>query len=52
MLAGIVGDPIIKKYPKYSKKINENSLKYIIKYSFNKNIKKLIFISTCKIMER
>tara|TARA_X000000950_G_C13918554_1_gene662224 strand:- start:4997 stop:5983 length:987 start_codon:yes stop_codon:yes gene_type:complete len=47
LLAGIVGDPITKKYPNYSKKINENSLKYIIKYSFNKNIKKLIFISTC-----
>ena len=47
ILAGLVGDPITKKYPKYAKQINEDSLKFIIKYTFAKNIKKLIFISTC-----
>ncbi len=47
ILAGLVGDPITKKYPIYSKKINEEGLKYIIKTSFEKQIKKLIFISTC-----
>ena len=47
LLAGLVGDPITKKYPKISNEINltgiKNFLKILNKYSFNK----LIFISTC-----
>jgi nucleoside-diphosphate-sugar epimerase len=44
-LAGLVGDPITKKYPNESKDINEVS---IIKFINGiTNYKKLIFISTC-----
>jgi nucleoside-diphosphate-sugar epimerase len=47
LLAGLVGDPITKKYPELSKKINENALLNFIKYIENQNINKLVFISTC-----
>lgn len=46
-LAGLVGDPISKKYPKKSRLINY----YYIKKCFDRlkksNIKKLIFVSSC-----
>jgi len=46
-LASAVGDPITKKYPKISTKINEKYTLSLLK-SFSKlSIKKLIFISTC-----
>lgn len=47
LLAGLVGDPITKKYPKISKKINENYMKKFIDLCFKKKIKHLIFTSTC-----
>lgn len=48
MLAGLVGDPITKKYPIVSKKINEDAIKkFIIDINNYKNINKLLFISTC-----
>mgnify|MGYP001234270176 FL=1 len=47
VLAGLVGDPITKKYPKLSNEINDIALKNIIDISFKNKIKKLIFISTC-----
>ena len=47
MLAGLVGDPITKKYPKYSKIIND----YLVSKTINlvKKIKldNFIFVSTC-----
>ena len=46
-LAGLVGDPVTKKYPKLSKKINYYDTKAFIKYILNQNIKKFFFISTC-----
>lgn len=47
ILAGLVGDPITKKYKRLSESINyHNTLKFI-KFCKHKNIKKLIFISTC-----
>ena len=46
-LAGLVGDPITKKYPKLSKKTNYKNSKKFIKYVLNQNIKKFFFISTC-----
>ena len=47
ILAGLVGDPITKKYPKLADDINYKGIKNLIK-NFNKSkIKKLIFISTC-----
>ncbi len=47
-LAGLVGDPITKKYPKESKFHNFDYISKIIKISReNKNLDKFIFISTC-----
>ena len=47
LLGGLVGDPITKKYPKTSYHINELAIKKCIDYFDDKNISKLIFISTC-----
>ena len=47
LLAGLVGDPITKKYPNESAKINDNGVKVVIDKCVEKNIEKLIFISTC-----
>jgi nucleoside-diphosphate-sugar epimerase len=47
LLAGLVGDPITKKYPQISKKINENYITQCIDICFKKKIKHLIFVSTC-----
>ncbi len=48
LLAGLVGDPITKKYKFLSKKINEKASIDLIKkiYSWD-NSKKFIFVSTC-----
>lgn len=45
-LAGLVGDPITKKYPKISERINYIGTRNFI-LNCNNNIKKFIFISTC-----
>jgi nucleoside-diphosphate-sugar epimerase len=47
VLAGLVGDPITKKYPKLAHDINYKGIKNIIKICNKSNIKKFIFISTC-----
>jgi len=47
LLAGLVGDPITKKYPKESKEINDFGVKTVIDTCNNSGIKRLIFISTC-----
>jgi len=47
MLGGLVGDPITKKYPEESKIINETNIEKCIDFFDNKDIEKLIFISTC-----
>ena len=48
LLAGLVGDPITKKYPEQSKQINYKGIQDAITIiSTNKNIKKFIFVSTC-----
>ena len=47
LLAGLVGDPITKKYPELSSKINDIGIKNAVDVSFENNIKKLIFVSTC-----
>jgi len=43
----LVGDPITKKYPNLSKKININDMKNIINFLNGKSLSKVIFISTC-----
>jgi nucleoside-diphosphate-sugar epimerase len=47
ILAGLVGDPITKKYPEESYKINEVGVQACIDFFDNENIKKMILISTC-----
>ena len=47
ILAGLVGDPITKKYPKIANDINYKGLKNVIRICSKSNIKKLVFISTC-----
>ena len=46
-LAGLVGDPITKKYPVLSKKINRFGIMNFIKILKKFNEKHFIFISTC-----
>ena len=47
LLAGLVGDPITKKYPKEAKEINDIGVKAVIDACNNSGIKRLVFISTC-----
>ncbi len=47
LLAGLVGDPITKKYPAESKMINDRGVKQCMDYFDGKGIGKLVFISTC-----
>ena len=47
MLSGLVGDPITKKYPILSKRININATKKCLKFINKSKVEKLIFISTC-----
>ena len=47
LLAGLVGDPITKKYPIAAKAINDKGVKTVIDSCNNSNIKRMIFVSTC-----
>ena len=47
ILAGLVGDPITKKYPDLSSKINNIAIQKLINCLNNCGLSKLIFISTC-----
>ncbi|MEX0939739.1 MAG: NAD(P)-dependent oxidoreductase [Candidatus Paceibacterota bacterium] len=47
LLAGLVGDPITKKYPEASKKINSTGIKNCINFLNGKGLNRVIFISTC-----
>lgn len=47
LLAGLVGDPITKKYPKESELINEVAIHNCFKYFNGKKLDKLVFVSTC-----
>jgi nucleoside-diphosphate-sugar epimerase len=47
ILAGLVGDPITKKYPKIAHAINDIGIKNFIDNCNGKKIDRLIFISTC-----
>lgn len=47
LLAGLVGDPITKKYPEYSNEINFKGIQNLIDVILKKQVKKFIFISTC-----
>ena len=47
ILAGLVGDPITKKYPELSNDINYVGIKKAIDLSILKNVRRIIFVSTC-----
>jgi nucleoside-diphosphate-sugar epimerase len=47
LLAGLVGDPITKKYPEESAKINDHGVKNVIDLCSKCDTEKFIFISTC-----
>lgn len=47
LLGGLVGDPITKNYPNESSDINEKQILSCIDYFDDKEIEKLILISTC-----
>ena len=47
LLAGLVGDPITKKYPEESALINDQGVKNVIDLCAKYNVENFIFISTC-----
>ncbi len=47
LLAGLVGDPITRKYPKQSRLINELGIENVIDIANGKGTKRFIFVSTC-----
>jgi len=47
LLAGLVGDPITKKYPTESAIINNKGIKNVINLCRKFNIEKFVFVSTC-----
>ncbi len=47
ILGGLVGDPITKKYPQASQKINHVGMLNLINALNNKSLNRVIFISTC-----
>lgn len=47
LLAGLVGDPITKKYPAESAIINEKGVRNCMDFFNGRGIGKLVFISTC-----
>ena len=47
ILAGLVGDPITKKYPEAATKINSVGIKNLINSINNRKINNVIFASTC-----
>ncbi len=47
ILAGLVGDPITKKYPTESTQINETGVQTSIDFFNGRGLDKLVFVSTC-----
>ncbi len=47
LLAGLVGDPVSKKYPEINDEINISGILNVIKICEERNIERLIFTSTC-----
>ncbi len=47
LLAGLVGDPITKKYPELAKEINDKAIIDLIDLVSVKNVDRFIFVSTC-----
>ena len=47
ILAGLVGDPITKKFPEISKRINEEGIQRLIELINGHGLDRVIFVSTC-----
>lgn len=47
ILTGLVGDPITKKYPRESSRINDQGILRLIDSCSNRGIARVIFVSTC-----
>lgn len=47
LLAGLVGDPITKKFPEISKRTNEEGIQRLIESLNGRGLDRLIFVSTC-----
>jgi nucleoside-diphosphate-sugar epimerase len=47
LLAGLVGDPITKKYPQYSRLINDEGVSNCIDQFSDKGLERVVFVSTC-----
>ena len=47
ILAGLVGDPITKKYPQESKAVNLQGVQTLLYGLEGKNLERVIFVSTC-----
>ena len=47
VLAGLVGDPITKKYPELAESINNEGVSDVVSISSKKNTEKFLFVSTC-----
>ena len=47
LLAGLVGDPVTKKYPEASKAINDLGIMRCIDYLNGKGLDRVVFVSTC-----
>ncbi len=47
MLAGLVGDPVTKKYPELSERINDEGHETMLAILGEKPLNKVVFVSTC-----
>jgi len=47
ILAGLVGDPITKKYPEAHDAVNETGIRGLIDLLNGRNLQRVIFVSTC-----
>ncbi len=47
ILAGLVGDPITKKYPELSHSVNNEGIKRLLTFCNRKSLHRVIFVSTC-----
>ena len=47
ILAGLVGDPITKKYPVLSEEINEKGIRQLFDRLNGRRLRRVVFISTC-----
>jgi len=47
ILSGLIGDPITKKYPDVSRKINDEGMRALIGLCNGRGLNRVIFVSTC-----